>query len=65
MENTLKGSGTEKRGEETKIFKKGANLDQGMDALKRDWLEPSRYQQNCKSDTGLLMLVGIKVKCGK
>ena len=35
VSNTLKGDGTEKTGEETKILKKGGILGQGMDALKR------------------------------
>ena len=35
MENTLKGGGTEKREEETKILRKGGKLDQGVGALKR------------------------------
>ena len=37
VENTLKRGGTEKRGGETKIFKKG-KLGQGVDALKK-WAE--------------------------
>ena len=36
----LKSGGTEKRGGETKIFKKGGKLGQGVGPLKRGWLEP-------------------------
>ena len=32
---TIKGSGTEKRGGETKILKRGGKLSQGVGALKR------------------------------
>ena len=32
--NTLKGGGTKKRGRETKIFKKGRNLGEGVGTLK-------------------------------
>ena len=34
VQNTLKGSGTEKRGGETKISKRGSKLGQGVGALK-------------------------------
>ena len=40
VENTLKEGGTEKRGGETKILKKGGKLGQGVDALKKGELEP-------------------------
>ena len=38
--NILKGDGTEKRGGETKIFKRGGKLGQGVDALKRGSWNP-------------------------
>ena len=34
VSNTLKGGGTEKRGGETRILKRGRELDQGVGALK-------------------------------
>ena len=37
--NSLKGDGTEKRGGETKILKRGNKLGQGVGALKRGGLE--------------------------
>ena len=36
----LKSGGTEKRGGETKIFKKGGKLGQGVGAFLGGWLEP-------------------------
>ena len=41
VQNTLEGGGTEKRGGETKILKRGGGkLSQGVGALKREGLEP-------------------------
>ena len=42
MQNTLTGGGTEKRGEETKILKRGGKLDQEVGALKRGSGTPLR-----------------------
>ena len=42
MQNTLKGGATEKRGEETKILRRGGKLGQGVGALKRGSGTPLR-----------------------
>ena len=42
--NTLKGGGTEKRGEETKTFKRGDKLGQGVGGFKKgDWNSLRNY----------------------
>ena len=39
MSEILQKDGTEKRGGETKVFKKGGKMGQGVGALKRrDWI---------------------------
>ena len=49
LENTLKGSGIEKRGEETKILEKVGKLDQGVSALKMEdiWNLFTNYVSIC------------------